>query len=62
MEVKISTLNGLFVFQNVIDIDNYFIDGFTRFVIEEQNGEFSIRQEIIRTSEIMTITVLSEDY
>lgn len=62
MEVKVNTLNGLFVFQNVIDIDNYFIKDFTQFVIEEKNGEFEIRQEIIRNSDILSITIFSEDY
>lgn len=62
MEVKINTINGLIVLQNVIDIDNYFIKDFTQFVIEEKNGDFEIRQEIIRTSDILTFTIFSEDY
>ena len=62
MEVKINTTNGIIVLQNVIDIDNYFIKDFTQFVIEEKNGDFEIRQEIIRTSYIMSITIFSEDY
>lgn len=62
MYVKVITVNGSFVFENVLDIDNNFLNGFVRFVIEEENDEFEIRQEIIKESEIISITILSEDY
>lgn len=62
MEVQITTVNGKEYYHDVIDIQPYIIEGFTQFVCLTDSETNSLKQRIIRNTDIIELTILSDDY